>query len=588
LKQTVLLCIACMLCLTAGNADARIINVPADQGTIQAGIDIAQEGDTVQAADGDYNECLNFGGRAIVVRGNPEFPENVMIDANANGPVVTFDHGERGESVLSGFSLVNGRGQNGGGIALSGTSPTLEHLYIAQCVSNIGGGICISGGGLPTLNDIVLVNNQVELNGAGIAIWRASANMRNVIVIGDPENQSMPIMGGGIYITNGSADMDDVLISGCNADMGGAFSIWNSQVTMDRVLIVGSAAENGAAFYLNGGEVTLRNLTVTVCHAEPSNASAMFTSGTRISITNSIFTEDGDDETPLMIFHDGVVNIDYNDVIGSQDDIVNDQADLTWGEHNIDDDPRFTSVEEADFTLMPDSPCIDAGNPDSPVDSDGSPADLGAFCIYQRDLRYDPEVLEFYRPVQVGSIDSLDVSVYNIGGTTLQMEYPQISPDDGVFMPICEGYDFDDIAPGSHIQFMVYFTPQEARNYRSELWLISNDFHEDTVRVPILASSIMDVDLDPIQGPSSFCIIGLHPNPLNSTTSLHYSLPVAGWTTLSVFSSVGRQVAEIESGWKSAGQQTAIWSAEGLPGGIYVIRLQSAVGARMTKAVLIK
>ena len=35
--------------------------------------------------------------------------------------------------------------------------------------------------------------------------------------------------------------------------------------------------------------------------------------------------------------------------------------------------------EGFDFRLSPDSPCIDAGNPEGPFDSDGSRKDLGAF-----------------------------------------------------------------------------------------------------------------------------------------------------------------------------------------------------------------
>ncbi len=50
---------------------ARIIHVPGDKATIQGGINVAVDGDTVLVADGTYtgdgNRRIDFGGRAIVV-----------------------------------------------------------------------------------------------------------------------------------------------------------------------------------------------------------------------------------------------------------------------------------------------------------------------------------------------------------------------------------------------------------------------------------------------------------------------------------------------------------------------------------------
>jgi hypothetical protein len=55
-----------LLSLTAAGY-AAVIHVPADQSTLQAAINAAQNGDTVLVAPGTYFENINFSGKAIRV-----------------------------------------------------------------------------------------------------------------------------------------------------------------------------------------------------------------------------------------------------------------------------------------------------------------------------------------------------------------------------------------------------------------------------------------------------------------------------------------------------------------------------------------
>ena len=54
---------------------------------------------------------------------------------------------------------------------------------------------------------------------------------------------------------------------------------------------------------------------------------------------------------------------------------------------NVYADPRFVSLDNMDLNLLPDSPCIDAGDPDFPEDPDGTRADMGAFYFHQNHVR---------------------------------------------------------------------------------------------------------------------------------------------------------------------------------------------------------
>ena len=51
---------------------------------------------------------------------------------------------------------------------------------------------------------------------------------------------------------------------------------------------------------------------------------------------------------------------------------------------NINADPLFNDIENEDYTLQATSPCIDAGNPNSSLDLDGTPADMGAYSFFLR------------------------------------------------------------------------------------------------------------------------------------------------------------------------------------------------------------
>ncbi len=154
------LAFACSVCSAACHAQ-NTIQVPGQAPTIQAGIDLAADGDTVQVAPGTYNENIDFKGKAILVTsGASSFngASSTIINSAGNGQTVTFDTNESSRAVLNGFTITGGRSNAancsyGGGVYVKGSSPTISNN---QILNNDGYGIYATGASSPLIqgNDI--------------------------------------------------------------------------------------------------------------------------------------------------------------------------------------------------------------------------------------------------------------------------------------------------------------------------------------------------------------------------------------------------------------------------------------------------
>jgi len=201
--------ITLFLCFVLVTFYGQIIHVPADQPTIQAGIDIANEGDTVLVQPGTYIENIYINKNItltslFLTTGDTSYISQTIIDGDQNNSVVKFGSGVNSAAILTGFTITNGRGGSfqqshwGGGISSYG-SPTLKQLIITNNTAPYGGGIYCTDNSNLTLQNMKIAINQGELGGGIYCADNSHLSLQNVTIT---NNQAE--WGGGVYCTDSS------------------------------------------------------------------------------------------------------------------------------------------------------------------------------------------------------------------------------------------------------------------------------------------------------------------------------------------------------------------------------------------------
>lgn len=323
---TLVLCAGCVMGWFAQVAEATIINVPADQPTIQDGINAAQNDDTVLVANGLYTENIRFFGKRIVLTSNYAFSGNpvdiqftaisgALPDDPDTGSVVLFIDDEDARSVIQGFTIQDGTGtvwgdehgageyREGGGILCAFSGPTIRDNYIVNnVVDNVAGVVSTGGGGIRAGDGTprILANrfsgNYAGYGGAVVLNFPDRAIMRGNILAG---NSSRGAFGGGALWVNG---ID-------------ALSLVENNVLYNNSDLLGGG---GIASYI--GSPTMRN--------------------------NILWNDD----PPEINWRVGTADITYSDIAGGY-----------AGTGNKNANPLFVNTQ--DFYLQNISPCIDAGDP---------------------------------------------------------------------------------------------------------------------------------------------------------------------------------------------------------------------------------
>jgi hypothetical protein len=94
-------------------------------------------------------------------------------------------------------------------------------------------------------------------------------------------------------------------------------------------------------------------------------------------------------------------------------------------------------------------------------------------------------------------------------------------------------------------------------------------------------SFLVDAEVNSVNIPQEFQLHQNYPNPFNPVTTISYDLPEDGIVTVKVYDILGGEVRTLVNEMKSAGFHSIQFSAEGLAGGTYFLRLQAFTGNRI-------
>jgi hypothetical protein len=348
--------------------------------SIQAAIDLAADGDRVLVAAGNYDQAIDFSGKAITVIGLGGAPGTTIDATSVGGPVVTCTSGEGTDSVLIGFTITGGNvlsfAQAGAGINAwsSGvaTSPTITDCIVRNNLASgtFGGGIA----GNPTLIRCSIYDNE-SATGEGGGLYGAPQMSFCVVA----NNTVTDGAGGGLHVTGGDVVIEDCVfvenLSINTGQGGGVFVGSGASAELRRCLILANTADAGIMSQSRGGGVRVGSggsATVHDCTVV-DNVAAEYCCGTSWGgLSGVILVENSIVRGNSFIQISGLITVQYSNVEGGY-----------FGTENIDLDPSFVSPGRRDLHLRAGSPCIDAGDP-ADLDPDGTRADIGAF--YRQEL----------------------------------------------------------------------------------------------------------------------------------------------------------------------------------------------------------
>jgi len=366
----------------------------ADFSTIQAAIDDANQADAIFVMPGIYkgkgNRDLDFHGKDITVCStNPSDPMIVsatVIDCQGSPTehhrAFIFQNNEDEYSIIDGLTLIGGYADKGGAINCEpNCSPVIKNCVIRGNVAaeSDGGGInCLTS--TARILNCLIEDNTAEVYGGGVSCCEGSdLTILNCVI----RNNSSGDDGGGFQSCRGLATVSGCIFEGniSGAEGGGLWSL--RPIEVDHCTIVGNRASfRGGGITVNWDPCVITNSIIR------DNLSG------REDMYDDLFLRSSDSEVSYCNYvpvgeYPGGGNIDADPCFVEPGQWVPDADDpiqIIWsgGDFHLKSQAgRWEATTQSWITDDVTSPCIDAGDPMSPIGFEpfpnGGKINMGAY-----------------------------------------------------------------------------------------------------------------------------------------------------------------------------------------------------------------
>jgi len=537
-------------------------------------------------------------------------------------------------------TLSTGVGGNGGGLHCYASTTLVQNCTITGNIATeanggqgSGGGVCLINGTGVQLLDCTIAGNvsSVRGNGSGGGIRTGSgATIRGNWIEGNCASTSTNTghtgSGGGAFLADSNTDfLENVLIgnTACvhGAGYGGGIT-YESTNTIERNVVRGNVASTegdgyGGGIYTGGGyRTSLRNNTVvrnanTLDPTAGGAGSGLYLGTSAASyVENNIFCDhdlagsDGVGAYSAVAFTIGYNGFHGNAVANTNAFIVSQYEQLG--------DPRFTDAESGDFTLLYDSPCIEAGNPATAVPVNGGwRVDIGAFeytgTRHWRAIGGAGEYL-FGGRVKAkvnlsdpGTLSAIDMLVHPdeqhpLAPNSVRRYYTINATGDVALFDLTLSYLEEELNGADEDSLGLWRWGGESWEGPKHPIAVDATANWLTVGGETAFSEWMIAEFGAFVGApelpgAALALAPNYPNPFNPTTRLEYRLPAAAAVRLAVYDSAGRLLRVLVDGPRAAGEHVLTWdgrAADGreLPSGLYLCELRAGGERQVRKLVL--
>ena len=246
--------------------------------------------------------------------------------------------------------------------------------------------------------------------------------------------------GGGIYCDNSSPGLYDLRISENSSNSGGGVYLSNSYCGIKNTTISNNnSVFYGGGIFCNKSSPRLANVTVEGNTSTYQGGGISCYDNSAPDLTNVIFWNN----TPQEIYFSGMldsnaITIQYSDIEGGVMEITtNNNGAVHWLFGNTIADPLFVDPVNGNYNLSwtnypiqdsTKSPCIDAGDPNSPPDPDGTIADMGAYYFNQNVAVDEPQempqfmLMNYPNPIGINNNNiSVSFSIHKLGKVKIQL-----------------------------------------------------------------------------------------------------------------------------------------------------------------------